>query len=153
MFSSAKKEINQKELSSSSNIIGKGTNVEGSLNTSGNLRVEGRVNGDIQTKAKAVLGDTSVVEGSIIAQNAEIGGKVHGTIKVSGLLTLKATAVVEGNITASKLVFEAGARFDGKCSMGTSLENTKVAQPITHKKDSSPLERGAQQVILAKKGG
>jgi len=152
MFSSVKKEIKPKELSNSSNIIGQGTSVEGSLSTSGNLRVEGRVNGDIQTKAKAVLGDTSVVEGSIIAQTAEIGGEVRGTIKVSGLLTLKATAAVNGNITASKLVFEAGARFDGKCSMGTSLENTKVAQPITHKKEGNPLKSTMPQVTLSPKG-
>lgn len=153
MFSSVKKEINPKELSNSSNIIGQGTNVEGSLNTSGNLRVEGRVNGDIQTKAKAVLGDTSVVEGSIVAQTAEIGGEVRGTIKVSGLLTLKATAVVNGNITASKLVFEAGAKFDGKCSMGTSLGDTKTTRPMAYKKEDTHLKSAIPQVTLSPKKG
>ena len=52
MFSSAKKEIAQEEMSNSSNIIGKGTSLEGNLNTAGNIHVEGRVNGSIQTKAK-----------------------------------------------------------------------------------------------------
>jgi cytoskeletal protein CcmA (bactofilin family) len=122
MFGSTKKEMVQEGLSHSSNIIGKETSLEGDLNTSGNLRVEGRIVGSIQTKAKVVLGDTSAVKGDIIAQTAEIGGEVHGTIKVSGLLTLKPTAVVSGDIITGKLVFEEGAKFNGTCNMGTPVK-------------------------------
>ncbi|HAN49573.1 MAG TPA: cell shape determination protein CcmA [Amoebophilaceae bacterium] len=155
MFGSAKKEISQEELSNSSNIIGKGTSLEGNLNTAGNLRVEGKVKGNIQTKAKVVLGETAVLEGNIIAQTAEISGEVQGTITVSGLLTLKPTAVVNGDITTSKLVFEEGAKFNGKCNMGNSFKETKATQPPTtsHKKNESPIEPHLQQVTLSQKGG
>ncbi|MHA7877765.1 MAG: bactofilin family protein [Bacteroidota bacterium] len=149
MFNNVKKENDQKTMSNTSNIIGKETSLDGSLNTLANLRIEGKVNGDIQTKAKIVLGETSVVEGGIIAQTAEIGGEVKGTIKVSGLLTLKATAVVNGEIIAGKLLFEAGARFDGKCSMGNSLEATKSTARIQNEDVPKPA---IQQVALAKKG-
>jgi cytoskeletal protein CcmA (bactofilin family) len=153
MFRDAKKEMHQEELGNSSNIIGKGTFLEGNLSTAGNIRVEGKVGGNIQTKTKLVLGGTSVVEGSIIAQTAEIGGEVHGTIEVSGLLTLKATAVVNGDIDTSKLVFEEGAKFNGKCSMGNLLEETKVtqSQTIPHKKDASRPEPHLQHVTLSPK--
>jgi cytoskeletal protein CcmA (bactofilin family) len=153
MFRAAKKEVPQEQLGNSSNIIGKGTFLEGSLNTAGNIRVEGKVGGDIHTKAKLVLGDTSVVEGSIVAQTAEIGGEVRGTIEVSGLLTLKATAVVDGDINTSKLVFEEGAKFNGKCSMGNLLKETKVTQPqtISHKKDERPPEPHLQHATLSPK--
>jgi cytoskeletal protein CcmA (bactofilin family) len=155
MFSSAKKEISREELSNSSNIIGKGTSLEGNLNTAGNLRVEGKIGGSIQTKAKVVLGETAVVEGNIIAQTAEISGEVQGTIKVSGLLTLKPTAVINGDITTSKLVFEEGAKFNGKCNMGNSLKEIKATQPPTtsYKKNDSPIEPRLQQVTLSQKGG
>lgn len=155
MFSNAKKEIAQEELSNSSNIIGKGTSLEGNLNTAGNIRVEGKVGGSIQTKAKLVLGETSVVEGNIVAQTAEVGGEVQGTIKVSGLLTLKPTAVVHGDIITSKLVFEEGARFNGKCNMGNLLKETKGTQSPTtpHKKNESLLEPHLRHASLSQKGG
>jgi cytoskeletal protein CcmA (bactofilin family) len=153
MFRDAKKEMLQEELGNSSNIIGKGTFLEGTLNATGHIRVEGKVSGSIQTKAKLVLGGTSVVEGSIIAQTAEIGGQVRGTIEVSGLLTLKAAAVVDGDINTSKLVFEEGARFNGKCNMGNLLKETKVtqAQTTAHSKDESLPELPLQHVALPSK--
>jgi cytoskeletal protein CcmA (bactofilin family) len=155
MFGNAKKEISREELSNSSNIIGKGTSLEGNLNTAGNLRVEGKIGGNIQTKAKVVLGETAVVEGNIIAQTAEISGEVRGTIAVSGLLTLKPTAVINGDITTSKLVFEEGAKFNGKCNMGNSFKETKATQPPTtsYKKNDSPTHPRLQQVTLSQKGG
>lgn len=142
MFSSNRKETTEKELLNSSNIIGKGTHLEGNLTTAGNLRLEGKVVGSIHTQSKVVLGGTSVVEGNIIAQNAEIGGSVHGTIGIAGLLILKPTAVVEGDITTSKLVFEEGAKFNGKCNMGSTVKESKTttAPSAIHQKNT-PLEQ------------
>ena len=128
MFNNTKKENPEEGFSNSSNIIGKGTQLDGNLTLTGNLRVEGNVKGSIQTKAKVVLGNTSMVEGDILAQNAEVGGNVQGTIRVSGLLTLKPTAVISGDIITSKLVFEEGAKFNGKCNMGGAIKDNK---PIT----------------------
>ncbi|ROT47483.1 bactofilin family protein [Candidatus Cardinium hertigii] len=109
-----------------SNIIGQGSHLEGNISTTGNLRVEGKVTGGIQTKAKVVLSHTAQLQGNIVAQNAEIGGEVKGTIEVIELLVLKSTAVVWGDIIASKLVFEEGAYFDGKCKMGKKNKESKT---------------------------
>lgn len=117
--------MSEKELSNASNIIGKGTQLDGNLTTTGNLRVEGKVKGSIQTKMKVVLGETSVVEGDIMAQNAEIGGEVRGAIRTSGLLTLKPSALVHGDIITGKLIFEEGAKFNGKCNMGGLVKDSR----------------------------
>lgn len=101
-----------------SNIKGQGSHLEGNINTTGNLSTEGKIAGSIKTKAKVVLSYTAQMKGNIVAQNAEIGGEVKGTIEVIELLVLKSTAIVWGDIIASKLVFEEGACFDGKCKMG-----------------------------------
>ena len=156
MFSNTKKEVPQEALSHSSNVIGKGTSIEGNFNTAGNVRVEGKVVGSIQTKTKVVLGETSVVEGNIVAQTAEIGGAVQGTVTVSGLLSLKSTAVVNGDIITSKLVFEEGAKFNGKCNMGNTLKETKVTQPqktTSQSPNVSLIEAHLQQVTRAPKRG
>ncbi|TDG95167.1 bactofilin family protein [Cardinium endosymbiont of Culicoides punctatus] len=112
-----------------SNIIGQGSNLEGNISATGNIRIEGKITGGIQTKAKAVLSHTAQVQGNIFAQNAEIGGEVRGTIEVVELLVLKSTAVVFGDIIASKLVFEEGACFDGKCKMGKNKPQQN--EPVT----------------------
>ena len=57
MFNKEEKKVAE-EISNSSNIIGKGTMVEGNLETYGNIRVEGQVIGNIKTKSKVALGQS-----------------------------------------------------------------------------------------------
>ena len=125
MFNKEEKKVAE-ELSNSSNTIGKGTTVEGNIETYGNLRVDGRVIGNIVTKSKLVLGQSSQVEGNILAQNAEVFGEVKGKLEVSDLLTLKASSVIDGDILTSKLVVETGAKFNGGCKMGNVVKEIKL---------------------------
>lgn len=127
MFNKEEKKVAD-EISNSSNIIGKGTMVEGSLETYGNIRVEGKVIGNVKTKSKVALGQSSKVEGNILAQNAEVAGEVHGTLEVSDLLLLKSTAVVHGDIITNKLIVESGAAFNGSCKMGVSIKEIKIGE-------------------------
>jgi cytoskeletal protein CcmA (bactofilin family) len=117
------------ELSNSSNIIGKGTSVEGNVETFGNIRVEGKVVGDIKTKSKAAFGQSSHVEGSVLAQNAEVAGHIAGTIEVTEQLVLKPTATIDGDIITNKLLVESGATFNGKCKMGVKSKEIKIGKP------------------------
>ena len=127
MLNKNQKEVD--ELSNSSNIIGKGTIVNGSIETFGNIRVEGKVVGDIKTKSKAAFGNSSQVEGSVLAQNAEVAGHIAGTIEVTELLVLKATASIDGDIITNKLLVESGASFNGKCKMGVKSKEIKIGKP------------------------
>lgn len=108
------------EITSSSTFISKGTVIEGNIDTPGNFRIEGKLTGNLISKAKVALGPVAVITGDIKAQNAEVDGTVDGNIDVAELLTLKATAVITGNISTAKLVVEPGAVFNGKCTMSTS---------------------------------
>ena len=125
MFNKEEKKVAE-DVSNSSNIIGKGTVVEGSLETFGNIRVEGSVVGNIKTKSKVALGQSSRVEGNILAQNAEVAGEVSGTVEVSELLLLKPTAVINGDIITNKLIVESGATFNGGCKMGVQQKEIKI---------------------------
>lgn len=127
MLNKNQKEV--EELSNSSNIIGKGTIVNGSIETFGNIRVEGKVVGDIKTKSKAAFGHSSQVDGSVLAQNAEVAGHITGTIEVTEQLVLKATATIDGDIITNKLLVESGATFNGKCKMGVKSKEIKIGKP------------------------
>ncbi len=130
MFNNKEARKEQVELSSSSTQIMKGTTVEGNIETFGNVRVEGKILGNIKSKSKIALGDSSYVEGNIISQNAEIAGEVKGTVDVTEVLTLKATAVIKGDIVTGKLVVEAGAVWNGTIKMGTAPKEIKIGDAV-----------------------
>ncbi len=119
----------QEELSNSSNIIGKGTTIVGNIESFGNVRIEGKVDGDIKTKSKASFGDSAVVVGNVLAQNADVSGEIKGSIEVQGLLTLRQSAVINGDIVTGKLNIEEGAVFNGSCKMGAVIKDIKLGEP------------------------
>ena len=83
----------------------------------GDFRLDGTLEGNIQLNGKLVIGDTGVVNGNILCQNANVIGTVNGNLSVKELLSLHATARVKGDILINKLSIEPGAVFTGKCRM------------------------------------
>jgi cytoskeletal protein CcmA (bactofilin family) len=112
--------------STTSNLISRGTIMEGNIMASGNLRIEGRVIGNLVTKSKAALAQSSYVDGNILARNAEVAGEVKGKVEVSEMLILKPTCVIHGDIITNKLVVESGATFNGGCKMGAHIDEIKL---------------------------
>ena len=94
------------ENSESNNIIAKGSLLKGNLNVPGNIRLEGKVVGNVKSKSKIVCGETSVIEGNVNAVNAEIAGKVNGKVRVEELLILKSSCTINGDILTEKLIIE-----------------------------------------------
>lgn len=99
------------------NLIGIGTSITGDINSSGDLRIDGSVKGNVYSKARLVLGPNGKIEGDIHAQNADIQGSVKGKLMVGEILFLKNSALINGDIITNKLVVESGAEFNGNCIM------------------------------------
>ncbi len=128
MFTTKEEKKAADEITNSSNVIGKGTVLEGNIETSGNIRIEGRIMGNIKSKSKIALGHSSLVDGNVTAQNADVEGTVKGKVEIADLLVLKATATVHGDISTGKLVVEPGAVFNGTCKMGAAVKDIKSAE-------------------------
>ena len=103
--------------SNSINIITAGTLIKGDISASGDFRLDGTLEGNIQLNGKLVVGDSGVVNGNILCVNANIIGTVNGNLSVKELLSLNATACVKGDILINNLSIEPGAVFTGKCRM------------------------------------
>ncbi len=115
------------EAPPSANLIQSGTMITGDIESNGNIRIDGTLNGTVTAGGKVILGSTGNVEGEINCINADIEGKVNGIIRVKELLSLKATAVISGDIIINKLSIEPGARFTGTCKMdGTTADSIKT---------------------------
>lgn len=128
MFSKEEKKSTE-ELSQTSNIIGKETVLEGSIESAGNIRVEGKVFGNAKAKAKFVMGPDAYVDGNVVARSGEVGGNIRGNIEISELLILKPTAVINGDILTNQLVVEPGATFNGGCKMGHLAKDIDIKIP------------------------
>jgi cytoskeletal protein CcmA (bactofilin family) len=114
-----------KQANSELSFVGGTTVVEGKIKTDGSIRIDGKLIGDLVSKADAALGNNGVVEGNMIARNVTLAGKVTGTVTASEKLVLEARSMVKGDIRAAKLVVDEGAVFDGHCAMSASPVSPK----------------------------
>ena len=99
------------------NLIAKGTQITGNISSDGDLRIDGEISGDLDTKGRLVIGASGKIEGEIKCNSCEISGTHKGKLFVSELLSLKATSKVSGEIVTGKLSIEPGAYFAGTCTM------------------------------------
>lgn len=134
-------ENNNTQGSKTINLFADGTVIKGDIKTNNDIRIDGIIEGLVFSDAKVVVGPSGKVLGDIMCQNADISGKVSGIIAVKELLFLKNTAVVDGDISTNKLVVEAGAKFNGNCSMGTKPTNNATT---TAPKPAQQLEEIAK---------
>ena len=108
------------------NVIAQGTQLQGNMVTASDCRIDGMLRGNIESKAKIIVGRSGMVEGNIKCANIEIEGNVRAeSLIVTELLALKATANLIGNIETGKIAIEPGAEFSGNCKM----RNNRTAAP------------------------
>jgi cytoskeletal protein CcmA (bactofilin family) len=121
------------------NFIGEGSEVEGVLRSFSDVRVNGRISGELRVEGKVIIAEKGIVDGTLIATSADIAGKVSGEIHITERLMLKPTAHIEGVVRTGRLVVEEGATFDGQCDMGR-LEDVRKARLGTGKVLTSNAE-------------
>jgi len=105
------------------NLISNGTDITGDIKSTGDIRIDGSLTGNLNTKGKIVIGPTGKVNGEIVCKNSEVSGIVEGRVIVSQLLNLKASSRIIGDIVTSKLSIEPGAIFSGTCKMSENNNN------------------------------
>ena len=96
------------------NVLTSDVEIKGNLKFAGELLLDGKLEGEIQTDGVLNLGDTAVVNGNISAQSVTVRGKVHGNISAKEKIEIKSKAELFGDIQATKLIVEEGVTFVGK---------------------------------------
>ena len=114
--------IGESENTNKINMIGVGTTIEGSISSSENIRFDGNLIGNLNTKGKVFIGQSGKISGEIRCKNCEVEGVVEGKVIVEELLSLRSMSKLYGEIKTGKLAIEPGATFTGKCDMGGKKE-------------------------------
>jgi cytoskeletal protein CcmA (bactofilin family) len=113
------------------NLIGAGTTIKGNVESTGDIRIDGTLTGNLVTKGKVVIGTTGLIKGEVNCRNSDVEGKIEGKIQVQELLSLKSPSVIIGDIIARRLAIEPGAKFTGNCNMSSDTIIKDAGQPIT----------------------
>lgn len=92
-------------------VLSSDLTIVGNLKTTGDIQVEGVVEGDIRAHLLTV-GESATIRGEVVADDIVINGRVIG--RVRGLkVRLTSTARVEGDIIHKTIAIESGAHFEG----------------------------------------
>ncbi|HAX15438.1 MAG TPA: hypothetical protein DIV44_03950 [Leeuwenhoekiella sp.] len=111
------------ETGNKQNRISDGTSITGEIKSEGDFRIDGKLEGKIESTGKVVIGKSGVLIGTLECKEADIEGKVDGTVAINGLLNLRASAVIKGEVATEKLAIEPGADFNASCVMGSGVKN------------------------------
>jgi cytoskeletal protein CcmA (bactofilin family) len=112
-------------LSNGINRICAGTTFVGNIVAAGDIRIDGVLEGNINTRGKLVVGETGRIKGNTICKNADVLGVVEGKTDVSDFLVLRATSRIVGDATMARLLIEVGAMFVGYCNMISNANGAK----------------------------
>ena len=112
---------------SAPSIISADMVINGTLASTGDMQIDGRVEGDVRSVG-LVIGDKAEIHGEIYAEDVTIRGKVVGRIRARKI-TLAATSHVEGDILHEAFSVESGAFFEGNCRHSDNPLGDDVKKP------------------------
>ena len=126
MFNPKTKSLTSEPATGAATIIGAGTIIKGDIESTGDIRIDGTLLGNVIARAKILIGPEGSVEGSVKGKNADVLGKVTGQMDIKEVLQLRGKCNVDGDIFAGKLEVEPSATFNGRCHMGANVVELKV---------------------------
>jgi len=109
-------------------IVGPGTKIKGEVSSEGTIRIEGFVEGQIQSADTIVIQENGKVKANLIGGQVVISGEVHGNVFAHDRLEITASAKVVGDITSPRIAIAEGVVFEGKCTMKSPAQALKQQQ-------------------------
>ena len=95
-------------------VISRDICIEGELEGRGNLVIEGRVKGRLQTAGDVCIAASGNVEAVIAARNITIQGRVNANIEARETVTIEPQGILIGDCRARSIQIHEGARFEGR---------------------------------------
>ena len=137
------KSVEEKELTA---FLSNGTNFKGDLTFEGTVRIDGRFEGNINSKDALVIGENATVDAEIHVGQIIISGRVSGNIAAAESVEINSKAQVHGNIKLSgnKLTIHEGAVFSGGCEMGAA---DTLEQPPLRELHEAPFTEVEEEEI------
>jgi len=111
-------------------VISKDVEITGTIKSSGSIRVDGKLDGELHSTGDAVIGSSAQIKGNIVVNSAVIEGGVQGNITAKDRIEMKSTARVTGDIRAKRLSVEDGVTFIGRSEVNPSGSPISGVAPV-----------------------
>ena len=125
-------------------IIGKGSSITGNLRINGFVRLDGDIDGNLETDGNVIIGENARIQGNLKAKSVIIGGIILGNVHAAENVKLLSNAVVIGDILSHKVQIEDKSTFHGHC---ISIRDSERYQTETDKYLQSKAIK--EKVVLA----
>jgi len=98
-------------------LIGAGTMIEGNINFTGGLRVDGEIRGNViaagDKPSTLVVSEQARIDGEIHVSHLVVNGTINGPVHSAEFLELQAHSRVKGDVHYNTLEMHLGAVVDG----------------------------------------
>jgi cytoskeletal protein CcmA (bactofilin family) len=98
-------------------FIGKGVDFKGTIIYNGTVRIDGTLEGEVQTDGILLIGEEAVLKAKVSAGTVVCKGKITGDVTATEKIRLRAPAVLNGGVKAPMLSIEEGVLFNGTIEM------------------------------------
>lgn len=93
-------------------VIGYDVHITGNIETSGEMQIDGQVDGDVFC-GSLIVGENACITGEINANLVKLHGELRGKVNAA-TVSIARTARVVGDIIHESVEIEAGAQLDGR---------------------------------------
>jgi cytoskeletal protein CcmA (bactofilin family) len=104
----------------SGDLLSRGVSIKGSVQFLTELRIDGEVEGTIQSTGTLTLGEHAFIRGEIRTKSVKVQGTVEGNVFVTERCELQAGCALRGDIEAPRLMVDENATFVGSAKVGTA---------------------------------
>jgi len=105
-------------------VISEGTTIEGTVEVTESIRVDGKIEGKIIAAGDVFIGEQGELKADIKAENVMIAGLLKGNVEAKGKLEIVSTGTLKGDICISNLIIHDGGVFEGNST--ASFEDGKL---------------------------
>ena len=130
-------------------LLAKGVVLTGEIHVEGTVRIDGRLDGEIQTKGQVIIGEDGLVQGTITAGTVISSGRIKAKVTASERVQLLKTATLIGEVHTPVLIMEEGARIQGVTDMGVTAWPDELPKLPGGVRDLSA--RRAKQIVGVEK--
>lgn len=110
-------------------FLEEGCELQGTLNFTGVVRINGRFTGEIYSQDALIIGSSAQINGMLKVGSAIIGGRVEGTITATERLEIQSGAKVLAGIEAPVLVIHEGAQILGEVRVIRDMKTNPKGLP------------------------
>ncbi|MBU1693592.1 MAG: polymer-forming cytoskeletal protein [Verrucomicrobia bacterium] len=132
----------ENNASTPQSVIAAEVEITGTVKTSGSIRIDGKLDGELNCGGDAVIGKSATIKGNLTVSTASIAGAITGNVTARDRIEMKSSARVMGDIKAKRLAVEDGVTFVGKSEVNPSATPSAAAPASQEEEPAAEAKPG-----------